>query len=231
MNLVNVTACNTMDEKMEKDKIYKVLKQLDAFYQSDGYIINKSAFPPFEWTISTSAVVKNYGKIDLSDSNIKSMVTQKLKALENLNLCTAKYTGILNTRNNKALSLGMLLISHAYSDNILGLMAQKASFDYYPPNSNPDGPTDPILLKNDKLTETQIEEWHKRHISLTDTNQATYKVMYTEVGLPVTERANAFFTISLVKEDGIWKIDDISIKEISETDMMTFWKKNLEIRK
>jgi len=233
INVLNVAACNPIDEKMEKDKIYVVLQQLDSFYQSDGYIINKSSYPPFDWTVSTSAIVKNYGKIDLADNNVMYLTKQKLKVLEGLKLCSSKYLSELNTRvsNNKALSLGTLLVNHAYSNFISALLAQKSSFDYYPPNSNPDGPTDSILLKNESLSAAEVDAWHKRHINLTDDNHAIYKVMYTEVGLSVNDRANAFFNVALVKEDNGWKIDDISIKEVSESEMLAFWKKSMGSRK
>jgi hypothetical protein len=220
------------DDIADKQKIYETLTKLDDVYQADGFLINRSSVHPYDWIVSPSAVQKNYGKVDLTAENISRITRQKMADLEKAGICTGKYIASLRTRlrAKKVLSFGMLLVDHPFGDLIFSLKVDKASFDYLILNDNPDEPTDPVLIANDLLTAKEVQDWHKRRITIRDSRHAEYVALYSEVGLHAAERTDAFYVVSLVRDKDDWKIDNISIRSADREQIMLFHKKSMSQR-
>lgn len=213
--------------EQEKELVFETLQKLDNWYLKDHYLIVRILFPEPEWTFVwlTNNVLESRN-IGTTDAEIKEQVRKKVDELKAADLCSENYLEILKQRLNSdsVMNTGMLLTDHEWGDNLYGMLGVKEFLDYLP-SFDAEG-YNPVSIENENFTDEMVAAWHKRRITFESNTSAAYTLMYTETGVGLRERENAFYIISLQKENGQWKVSDIKIKEVPHNELMELYDKS-----
>jgi hypothetical protein len=226
MFTISILGCSNaqnINSEEDKEAIFDLLHQLDTCYKQDGYIVIRALYPEPTWVIEWLRIYLGGTNIGNSDAEIKAITERKAKELENLKCFTPDYTSKLNQRlkMDSVINPGILLTGHSWGDNLNGMMATQAHLDFLPMFET-EG-YDPIFIENEALTKEEWVSWHKHRITFPKKNKAEYTLLYSEAGISIMERQDAFYIISFIKEDEQWKISDITIREASRKDILEFY--------
>lgn len=231
--LIMVTCMKTLSINTEQEKtaILYCLKEMDSFYKEDQFIIQRSVFAKPEWIVIWLEINSPHTEFEPTDNNVMELTKRKLTDLEAKGFCTDNYISRLGKRitSGEIMNPGMLLTGHEWGDNVSGLLAETLHFDHLP-IFDTEG-YNPVFTENEKLSSEEIDAWHKRRITFSDDTTAFYTLIYTEIGISITERQYAFFIIRLKKVKNAWKIDDIVIKKDTRENILALYDKSMGLRK
>lgn len=213
----------------EKDNIFILIKSLDSWYKQ-GYIIY--------WNVTEKWYLKGENnealKEKYSPEEYNTYVTERIKAVDTLEMFTSTYLQKILPRLDRDDKYNevMILTNHSFGNMVRAFLVHREHMDGIPafwPEWN-------IFMEgNSGMSDSEYIEWHKERITIYNSDKATYKVFYGEIGDSQNSNAGGhgdfhILKIQFIKEMGQWKIEDIEIEEQTEEQATEFYEENVERR-
>lgn len=210
--------------EQEKGQIYLTIEQLNQWYNI-GYVIYFNVTK--KWYLrgtNSSELKEKYTKDEYNN-----YVVDRIKHMDSLGILTSRYYDTLQNRLNRTekFNEAMAFTNHQFGNMIRSFLVERQSMDGIPafwPEAN-------IFYEaTSKMSDSAYIDWHKERININSENKAIYKVFYGEIGFSQYSEDYQLFKMFFVKEDGIWKIDNMVIEEQTKEEATKFYEENVDRR-
>jgi len=227
--LLTLNLYSQTENNLEKNNIYSTIKSLDDWYKT-GYV----RFENYTKTWHIKGEKSSELKKKYSRENYNQYVIERIKNIDSLKIFTNEYYQTLLKRisRNDNFNEAMVLTDNMFGNMINSFLVRKSRMDgisAFWPEENIFEDT------NMEMSDAEYIKWHKDRIILGNSNSATYKIFYGEIGFSQGTSEGGYgdyhlFKINFIKEDGQWKIDNILIEEQTKEEATKFYDENLERR-